>query len=97
MASMLSEVLSPFVVLAALLGVVGWLSTMGVARASRRGAAVLASALLAIAVVLALTGLTVSDTSGELGLAPLLGWLQLLPCIAGLVAVALFWRKDALG
>ncbi len=79
------------------LGVVGWLSTIGVARISRRAAGALASVLLVIAVVLALAGLTISDTSGEVGLAPLLAWLQLLPCVAGLAAVVLFWRKSRTG
>jgi len=79
------------------LGVVGWFGTMGVARVSRRAAGALASVLLVIAIGLALTGLTVTDTSGDVGLSPLLASLQLLPCVAGLAAVVLFWRKGRTG
>ncbi|YCK41933.1 hypothetical protein ACNF49_50195 [Actinomadura sp. ATCC 39365] len=41
----------------------------------------------------ALAGLTVRDTNGEVGLVPLLGWLQVLPLVPGLVAVVLLWRR----
>jgi hypothetical protein len=43
---------------------------------------------------LALTALLVKDTSGEVGLAPVLGLIGLLPCVAGLAAVVLLWRRS---
>ena len=43
----------------------------------------------------ALTALLTKDTSGEVGLAPLLGWLGMLPAGAGLVTVGLLWRTPS--
>ncbi|MFF8812307.1 hypothetical protein [Streptomyces pactum] len=40
-----------------------------------------------------LTGLLTKDTSGDTGLPPAMGWAGMLPCLAGLVAVALLWRR----
>jgi hypothetical protein len=40
-----------------------------------------------------LYALLVKDTSGETGLAPLLGWIGVLPCLPGLVGVAMLWRS----
>ncbi|MBB6347657.1 hypothetical protein FHU36_004202 [Nonomuraea muscovyensis] len=76
------------------LGLLGWLGTIWAVRAGMRGAPWLATGLLAIAICIAIAGLTVQDTSGDVGLAPLLGWLQVLPCIPGLAAVALWRRAD---
>jgi hypothetical protein len=42
---------------------------------------------------IALFNLLVQDTSGDTGLPPLLGWVGLLPSLAGLAAVILLWRK----
>lgn len=74
------------------LGLLGWLGTIWAARVGRRWAPWLAIGLLATATCIAIAALTVQDTSGDVGLAPLLGWLQVLPCIPGLAAVAL-WRR----
>ena len=41
----------------------------------------------------ALTALLVKDTSGDTGLPPLLGWIGTLPCLAGLVALTMLWRR----
>jgi hypothetical protein len=43
----------------------------------------------------ALSALLVKDTSGDTGLAPLLGSIGVLPCIAGVVAVAMLWRPSS--
>ena len=43
----------------------------------------------------ALTDLLIKDTSGDTGLAPMLGWIGILPCSAGLVAVALLWKRSS--
>jgi hypothetical protein len=37
--------------------------------------------------------LLVTDTSGDTGLPPLLGWVGVLPCLAGLLAVLLLCRR----
>ena len=75
------------------LGVMGWAGTLLLARRGRSGAGWLASGLLVIGFLAAISGLSITDTSGDVGLAPLLGWLQLLPCVAGLAAVVLLWRR----
>ncbi|SNT54043.1 hypothetical protein SAMN05443665_104127 [Actinomadura meyerae] len=76
------------------LGVLGWLGTMWAVRGRRAWAPWAASGVWLAAACLALTGLTVKDTSGEVGLAPPLAWLQVLPCVPGLVAVVLLWRRS---
>ncbi|WP_206184984.1 hypothetical protein [Thermoactinospora rubra] len=76
------------------LGLLGWLGAAWAARAGKKWAYGLATGLLAVAVCITIAALTVRDTSGDVGLAPLLGWLQVLPCVAGLAAVAL-WRRTA--
>ncbi len=48
--------------------------------------------MFALGTAIALFDLLVKDTSGDTGLPPLLGWLGLLPCLAGLLAVALLWQ-----
>jgi hypothetical protein len=75
------------------LGAVGWVTTIVVVRACRPWARWLAAGLFVAGTVTALTGLLTPDTSGEVGLAPLLGWIGVLPCIAGLTAVVRLWRQ----
>ncbi|GAA3262439.1 hypothetical protein [Nonomuraea helvata] len=75
------------------LGLFGWLGTAWVVRRGKGSARWPAGGLLAIAICVAFAALTVRDTNGEVGLAPLLGWLQVLPCAAGLAAVVLLWRR----
>ena len=74
------------------LGVLGWLGTMWAIRGRKIWARWIAAGAWLTAACLALTALTVKDTSGDVGLAPLLAWLQVLPCAPGLVAVTLLWR-----
>jgi hypothetical protein len=50
--------------------------------------------LFALGTSIALTDLLIKDTSGDTGLPPLLGWVGMLPCLAGLLAVILLWRKQ---
>lgn len=74
------------------LGVACWLSTI---RATRRGkgcARWAATALFVLGTLVALTALLTKDTSGETGLAPLLGWIGPLPSVAGAWAVRLCWQ-----
>ncbi|MEW9555493.1 hypothetical protein [Nonomuraea sp. NPDC050783] len=74
------------------LGLLGWLGVIRAARAGGRRAFWAAAGLLASAICVAVAALTVQDTSGDVGLAPLLGWLLVLPCVPGLAAVVL-WRR----
>ncbi|MFG2039442.1 hypothetical protein [Dactylosporangium sp. NPDC048998] len=92
----INAAVTAYTVILSAVGVLGLLSWLGTARAVRVGkgwAPWLATGVFAIAACLALMAVTVKDTSGEVGLAPLLGWLQVLPCIPGLAAVALLWRR----
>lgn len=63
------------------LGLVCW---VGMIWATRRGKAWIrrtATVLFALGTLVALTALLVQDTSGDTGLAPLLGWIGVLPCV----------------
>ncbi|REF38377.1 hypothetical protein [Thermasporomyces composti] len=73
------------------LGVLSWLGTIWATWVRKGWAPWLATVILAVAVCVVLAGLTVKDTSGDVGLAPAVGWLQVLPCLAGLSAVVLLW------
>jgi hypothetical protein len=75
------------------LGIAGWIVTIVAARAGRRWARWLATSLLAVGALVSVSGLTITDTSGDVGLAPAIAWLQVLPCTAGLIAVVLLWRR----
>lgn len=76
------------------LGLLGWLGTLWAIRAGVRWARRLAAGLLTIGICFAVAVLTVRDTSGDVGLAPLLGWLQVLPCVPGLAAVVLWGGRE---
>lgn len=75
------------------LGLLGWLGTLWASRSGARWAPWLASLLFLGALGVALIGLTLQDTSGDVGLAPLQGWLQVVPIVAGAFAVAALWRR----
>ena len=75
------------------LGILGWAATIWLAR--KPWAPWLATALFVIGTSIATFNLLVKDTSGDTGLPPLFGWIGLLPCVAGLIAVVLLWRKGA--
>jgi hypothetical protein len=74
------------------LGLVGWAATISAVRAGKRWVRWAATAMFAIGTTLALTALLTKDTSGDTGLAPVLGWIGMLPCLAGVAAVVLLWR-----
>jgi hypothetical protein len=76
------------------LGVASWVATIWAVRAGKVWARWAATAMFAAGTSLALTALLVKDTSGEVGLAPAWGLIGLLPCVAGLVAVAFLWRRS---
>ncbi|TYQ01508.1 UNVERIFIED_ORG: EmrB/QacA subfamily drug resistance transporter [Gordonia westfalica J30] len=75
------------------LGLLGWLVSARAVRRGRTYARWLSAGLFAAALLVAVTLIFIKDTSGEVGLAPAVGWLQVLPCIAGLVAVLTIWRR----
>ncbi|HEV6955513.1 MAG TPA: hypothetical protein VKY86_19905 [Promicromonospora sp.] len=75
------------------LGAGTWAVVAWAARSGRAWAPAAGTLALVAAVGVALVGLTTRDTSGDVGLAPALGWAQLLPCAIGMVAVALLWRR----
>lgn len=75
------------------LGAAGWITTIAVVRRGRRWAAPVATGLFVVGALAALAAALTPDTSGEVGLAPSLGAIGLLPVLAGAVAVALLWRR----
>ncbi|HWV27167.1 MAG TPA: hypothetical protein VNZ66_08080 [Aeromicrobium sp.] len=75
------------------LGVIGWLSSIWAARRNWYVTWV-TSALLVTGAALSLTAALIRDTSGEVGLAPTIGALLLLPCAAGVAAVVLVWKQQ---
>ncbi len=79
---------------AGVLGLGSWLWTIWAVKTHRRWTREAATAIFVAGTGLALTALLTKDTSGEVGLAPLLGWIGLLPCSAGLCAVVMLWRTE---
>ena len=75
------------------LGVLAWLWTIWAVKAGKRWARPAATVMFALGTSVGLTGLLTKDTSGETGLPPMLGWIGMAPCLAGLLAVALLWRR----
>lgn len=76
------------------LGIICWLWTIWALKADKRWARGAATAIFALGTGIALIDLLVKDTSGATGLPPLLGWAGMLPCLAGLLAVTLLWRRS---
>lgn len=74
------------------LGIICWFWAIWGVRTGKRWARGAATLVLALGVGVALFNLLVTDTSGDTGLPPLLGWVGMLPCLAGLLAVTLLWR-----
>ena len=75
------------------LGVVAWLWTVRVVKMRKRWGRGAATAMVILGTSVALTDLLIKDTSGDTGLPPLLGWVGILPCLPGLLAVTLLWRR----
>ena len=87
---------SLFVLLSvAVLGVIGWIVAIAATSRGARWARWYATAAFAVGTVIALMILLIQDTSGEPGFAPVVGWVGLLPSLAGAIAVALLWRRRA--
>ena len=77
------------------LGVVGWLWSIWIVARRTRWATWAATAMFALGTSVAVAGLLIKDKSGDIGLAPMLGWIGMLPSLAGLVAIALLWRRSS--
>jgi cytochrome bd-type quinol oxidase subunit 2 len=74
-------------------GVAGWLWSVRAVKRRKRWAAIIATVMFALGATVALTDLLIKDTSGDTGLPRQLGLLGLLPCLPGLLAVTLMWRR----
>jgi hypothetical protein len=73
-------------------GLIAWLSTIRAVKHNRRWIPSAATVTFILAASLSVTDLLIRDTSGDTGLPPDLGWVGLLPCLPGLVAVILLWK-----
>ncbi|WP_030159351.1 hypothetical protein [Glycomyces sp. NRRL B-16210] len=76
------------------LGLVCWLVAIGAVATGRRWARGLVTALFAVGTLIALTNMSLGGEGYDTILPPAYGALGLLPCLAGLAAVILVWRKD---
>lgn len=76
------------------LGVVGWLFAVHAVKTGKRWARGVTTAMFVLGASVALTDLLIKDTSGDTGLPSSLGWVGVLPCLPGLLAVALLWRRQ---
>lgn len=75
------------------LGVLAWLTTAWAVKTGKRWARPAATVLFILGSGIGLAGLLTKDTSGATGLPPELGWAGMIPCLAGVVAVVLLWRR----
>jgi hypothetical protein len=76
------------------LGIVFWSWAIWATRAGKRWARSYAVVMLLLGAGIALFNLFVRDTSGDTGLPPLLGWVGVLPSVAGVAGVMLLWRRS---
>lgn len=77
------------------LGVVCWITAIWTTKAHKPWARRTATLIFVGGTGLALAALLTPDSSGEVSLAPLLGWIGMLPSMAGLVAVVMLWARPA--
>ena len=78
------------------LGSLAWLVTAWAVKAGKRWARPAATAVFVLGTSVGLAGLPTKDTSGATGLPPELGWAEMMPCLAGAVAITLLWRRPRL-
>jgi hypothetical protein len=76
------------------LGAAAWLWAIRAVTTGKRWARGIATAMFVIGTGIALIDLLTRDTSGYTGLSPFLGWVGVLPCLPGLMAVALLWKSS---
>lgn len=77
------------------LGILCWIGSIWAVKTHKAWARAMATVMFAAGTGLALAALLTRDTSGEVGLAPLLGWIGMLPSLAGLAAVGMLWARPA--
>ncbi|GAB3919233.1 hypothetical protein GCM10011575_29760 [Microlunatus endophyticus] len=75
------------------LGILTWLATIWAVVRRRRLARWLTPALVLTGIGIGLFNLLIRDTSGDTGLPALIGWVGLVPSLAGLAVVILLWRR----
>ncbi|THV30012.1 hypothetical protein [Glycomyces paridis] len=75
------------------LGLLCWLGAIWAVAAERRWARGTVTALFALGTLLALTSMTLGGEQYDTIVPPIYGALGLLPCLAGLAAVVLVWRR----
>ena len=73
------------------LSIICWLWTIWAVRACKRWVRAAATAMFVLGTGIAAFDLLIKDTSGDTGLPSMLGWVGMLPCLAGLLAVTLLW------
>jgi UDP-N-acetylmuramyl pentapeptide phosphotransferase/UDP-N-acetylglucosamine-1-phosphate transferase len=88
--------ITTYLVVVGVLGTLGWLRTIRAVRRQTRWARPVATLLAAAATAVAVVDLTVSEYGHPI-LPTWLGVLGLLPCLVGLVAVALLWSRTGPG
>ncbi|WP_242908583.1 hypothetical protein [Actinomadura terrae] len=97
--SQVDSAVNTYLILLSVIGALGagaWLWTAWAVRTGRRWARSAATVMFVLGTGVGASGLLIKDTSGETGLPPELGWIGMAPCLAGLVAVALLWRRPEL-
>lgn len=89
-----ASVVVAYLVAVGVVGALGWLVTLWAVRRGWRWAPLLATVVLLVALAVTGADLAVSEY-GQPILPTWLGLVGLLPCVAGLVAVVLLWRRGA--
>ena len=75
------------------IGVLCWFLVIRVVRSGRWWGRLLATAVFILGLSVALFNLLVRDTSGDTGLPAALGWVGMVPALAGAVVVARLWTQ----
>ncbi|WP_218951939.1 hypothetical protein [Amycolatopsis anabasis] len=87
------SVVTTYLFVVAALGIVSWLVTAWAVRRRKRWARPFATTVFVLAAGIAVLNLTMREY-GRTILPALHGVAGVLPCVAGLVAVVLLWRRD---
>jgi uncharacterized membrane protein len=87
------QVMLTYLLINGVIGIVTWLWMIRAVRKQKRWAPAVATTVFLIAFSVAFMNLVIKDSSGQTALNTLLGSVGLLPCVAGLAAVALLWMR----
>lgn len=71
------------------MGVMAWLAIMWAVNKEMRRTFRTALTIFVTAAAIGLFDLLIKDTSGDTGLPPVIGWIELLPCAPGLIVLLL--------